>query len=84
MHVLVLDQCGYVYEMAGKTKTHKAWLDIMRFGLPALVDQQLVIVELVYEEAYKLAQVSGLKPYEEVSAIFEELGLRITLDDNGA
>ncbi len=80
--VLVLDQCGYIYEMAGRARNHDQWLTAMRFGLTALTDQQDLISELVHEEACKLSEISGLKPWQEIARIFEELGLKIVLDDN--
>lgn len=82
MKVMCLDQAGYTYELCGQSRTHEQWLSRMRFGLTALLDQQDVIQELIYEEACKLSSVSGMKPWAEVGRIFEELGLKIALDDN--
>ncbi len=81
--ILVLDQAGYTYEMAGKARTHERWLEVMRFGLDAILDQPDLITELVYEEATAMAKMSGLKPYQEVAAIFEELSITIARRDNG-
>ncbi len=80
--IMVLDQCGYAYTMCGRAKNHSQWLTAMRFGLTALVDQQDVISELVFEEACKLSQISGLKPWQEIAKIMEELGLKIVLGGN--
>jgi hypothetical protein len=61
--------------------THDAWLSVVRFGLATLLDDQPLLIELIFREATKMVDWSkagaGFIPVKEVQRIFEELGLKL-------
>jgi len=70
----------FIYNMDEQCSTHDDWLVFVRFGMPTLIKDQDVLVELIYREAMREAQRSGqdeFRPAEFMKAILDELGLHL-------
>jgi selenophosphate synthase len=79
-------QREFVSWLVGGCKTHTEWLTVISYGLPTLLKDQDVLVEVIINEAKRLAEhdegqgiVETASPAEAVMRILDELGLRLTL-----
>jgi hypothetical protein len=73
-------QKKFVFDMDRQCAEHDDWLVLVRFGMPTLLKDQEVLLELIYREARRQSErdkVDVFRPAEYMQKLFEELGLHI-------
>lgn len=72
-------------QLCRQTKTHEEWLTVMRFGMNTLLDDQLVLIDCIFQEAQReYDRKDKPRNSQDVQTIaweiFEELELKIVAD----
>jgi hypothetical protein len=75
------EMAAFARNLAASCKDHESWLTLIRYGLATLLENQPLLIELIFREAVRLVKWSeveaGYVPIEEVRAILTELGIRL-------
>lgn len=72
------DMENFAVNLTDDCKTHEEWLAVVRFGLGTLMQNQLLLVEIIWREAEK-RQLPPHKVSDQARFIFDELGLKLVL-----
>lgn len=74
--------------LTAQCQTHEEWLAIVRYGLPALLEDQSILIELILREAEQEAARRGddrvFAYLDYTVAILQELGLRFVCSEQTA
>lgn len=75
-------QKKFVLDMDSHCQDHGDWLALMQFGMPTLIKDQRVLVELLHREAQREAGRESLRDStgEYFMGLMDELGLRFVVD----
>lgn len=75
------EETEFAKEITAATKSHADWLQVMRFGLPQLIENQGLLAHLIVEESKRRSDAFGSNLMS-TKIMLEELGLRIVLADD--
>ncbi len=73
---------NFAVKLTDDSPNHDAWLSIVQYGIGTLLENQALFIEIIFREAAKQRDrknVAHRAISDEARAIFEELGLKLTI-----
>lgn len=76
---MTTQQKSFVDGLLRNANSHEDWLTIVQFGLPTLLKDQDVLIEVLMNEAKGISESDPAKLASSLKTILDELGLKFSL-----